>query len=180
METYVLIDGKPNGPHSIEALRALCDAGKICGEQWAWRDGMDEWKTLKELVPECLQDSEQRATIDEEAPGPADEVAPLSQQDAGEEAVETDQKPENPPPDKLYLGVAGEKLGPFSPDETVALLLSGEVRGEDLAWKSGMTEWQPLMKVWPDCENLASIPETKAQPPSGGLSEKLRKAFRKD
>mgnify|MGYP001323607528 FL=1 len=89
------------------------------------------------------------------------------------------EKPAMPHPDKLYLGIDGERRGPLSPDETTALLLSGEVKEDNLAWKSGMKEWKPLKEVWPDCVKVTSDSETAEKPSDIGLLHKLQSAFRK-
>ena len=50
---YVAKDGKPTGPYSIEALRAMAKQGELAPHDLVWQEGMKEWQPassrLKEL-----------------------------------------------------------------------------------------------------------------------------------
>lgn len=45
---------------------------------------------------------------------------------------------------QIYLARGEQKLGTFSLEEVQARLVSGELRGTDLAWAEGRAEWSPL------------------------------------
>ena len=51
---------------------------------------------------------------------------------------------------KLYAIIDGKKQGPFTPSEIADKLRSGELEANALAWRSGLSEWQPLGEVCPD------------------------------
>jgi len=62
----------------------------------------------------------------------------------------------------------GEQLGPFSEAQVAEMLRSGHLALEDLAWSSGMAEWQPLSS-FPNLQSHTSplpppIPETRDAP----------------
>lgn len=43
-----------------------------------------------------------------------------------------------------FIGQAGKQLGPFNEDQVRAKLASGELSPDDLGWREGMPDWQPL------------------------------------
>ena len=51
---------------------------------------------------------------------------------------------------KMCVVIHGKRNGPHEPDEVRRLFRSGELGKENLAWKTGMQDWQPLHEVWPE------------------------------
>ncbi len=47
----------------------------------------------------------------------------------------------------IYLGRAGQPLGPFDWAQIAAMASSGQVRKGDFAWHEGMAGWQPVEMV---------------------------------
>jgi membrane protein YdbS with pleckstrin-like domain len=47
----------------------------------------------------------------------------------------------------LLINKDGKQLGPYSLDETRALVLSGQLEADDWAWPDGGTKWIPLKEV---------------------------------
>ena len=140
---------------------------------------------------ECPSTTSEKASDSksaDNAPEPNDEEhqAVTSGKDAISPDTDSDvpvmpaEEPVEPPPEKLYLGIAGEKRGPLSPDETTALLTSGEIDLDCLAWKRGMAGWKPLREVWPDCEKITTDPTPDEEPPPISLLDKLQSAFRQN
>ena len=41
----------------------------------------------------------------------------------------------------------GKQFGPYSDEEFVAYVKSGQILPDDLAWKEGMEQWQPVAKL---------------------------------
>tara|TARA_Y100000588_G_scaffold69469_1_gene71122 strand:- start:14370 stop:14993 length:624 start_codon:yes stop_codon:yes gene_type:complete len=205
MKIYVLLDGKRNGPYELEDVKALLEAGTLRKENLAWKSGLSEWKPLKDLFPEWMEDStlpppdpasptiappepsttpeksdpaeDSMEEKDAQAVDPEEEgTAPPDQ--ASTESVKPTTQTTNPPPDNMYLSIGGEQHGPLSPEQTMALFLSGKAGENDLAWKDGMEAWVTLKEIWPDCakEKPASKPVSQAS--STNLSERLRNALR--
>ncbi|MFP4356670.1 MAG: GYF domain-containing protein [Phycisphaerae bacterium] len=53
-EWYLSIDGKQFGPMNLKELRICASEGRCSIDDYAWRDGMDDWVRLSDL--EQLQD----------------------------------------------------------------------------------------------------------------------------
>ena len=51
---------------------------------------------------------------------------------------------------KMCVVLHGKRNGPHEPQEIHRLFAEGQLRKEDLAWKSGMQDWQPLDVVCPE------------------------------
>ena len=56
----------------------------------------------------------------------------------------------------LYLAIDGKKEGPFSFEAVEEKFQSGELKPENLAWKSGFSEWKPLVEI---CPQLLKSPQ---------------------
>lgn len=50
---------------------------------------------------------------------------------------------------QFHISQNGEKIGPIDRDEVLRRLVSGELKGSDLGWYEGLTEWEPLSKLIP-------------------------------
>jgi hypothetical protein len=62
----------------------------------------------------------------------------------------------------LYLAIDGKKEGPFSFEAVEEKFQSGELKPENLAWKSGFSEWKPLVEI---CPELLKSPKENLTPP---------------
>jgi len=51
---------------------------------------------------------------------------------------------------KMCVVLHGKRNGPHEPQEIHRLFSEGQLSKEDLAWKSGMQDWQPLDVVCPE------------------------------
>ncbi len=49
---YIARDGNHEGPFTENELRAKIQAGEVSRQDYAWTDGLTEWLTLSELLPE--------------------------------------------------------------------------------------------------------------------------------
>jgi len=50
---------------------------------------------------------------------------------------------------KILIGKNGQQTGPYNEEQLTELVNKGDISYDDLAWKEGMTEWQPLRQVVP-------------------------------
>lgn len=57
-----------------------------------------------------------------------------------------------------HISQNGEQIGPLERDEVLRRLVSGELKGSDLGWQEGMTEWEPLSKLIPPPAPAATPP----------------------
>jgi len=46
---HLHVDGRTTGPYSADAVREQLKAGKISRDTLAWREGMDDWKPVREI-----------------------------------------------------------------------------------------------------------------------------------
>jgi uncharacterized RDD family membrane protein YckC len=59
---------------------------------------------------------------------------------------------------EVWIGRDGERHGPYKEVDVRQWLRSGQLSVDDLGWYEGMTDWQPLSRLFPD--------ERGAQPPA--------------
>lgn len=64
-----------------------------------------------------------------------------------------------------YYGKNGQQHGPVSMDVVRQLITSGQLLGQDLAWREGMNQWQPVHSI----PELTSHLPTQAPPVQGTL-----------
>jgi len=58
---------------------------------------------------------------------------------------------------EIWIGRDGERHGPYKEDDVRAWLRSGQLSRDDLGWREGLADWQPLSVLFPE--------ETRAAPP---------------
>ena len=63
-----------------------------------------------------------------------------------------------------YVAVDGKSLGPFTMQQMLEALASGQYNDATLVWRDGFAEWQPLGRV----QELKTGPSTHAPPPFSG------------
>ena len=51
---------------------------------------------------------------------------------------------------EIWIGRDGERYGPYQRTEIQQWLVSGQLSVNDLAWHEGLTDWQPLVTLFPD------------------------------
>lgn len=62
--------------------------------------------------------------------------------------MNTNETPTNPqPPLQIFIHKDGEQLGPFTPEEALAMERRGEITGDDSAWIEGKQNWVPLSSI---------------------------------
>lgn len=66
-----------------------------------------------------------------------------------------------------YVGVRGERKGPFSEDDIKGMIQKGEISPRDVVWKEGMDNWKPAIEVEPFVETAKSVPAPPPAPPVG-------------
>lgn len=78
--------------------------------------------------------------------------------------------PGQPPPlpdqAQWYIGVAGQRQGPFDLGGLAEQVGEGTLSAETLVWRAGMSQWQPAGQVGELASVLASVPPPL--PPEGG------------
>lgn len=79
---HVAIDGEQRGPYTDQQIRDMLKNGNIDEETYLWRDGFEDWRTLKE-VPEFQSESPSF-----QSPMPAQEQPPVEQSPYGMPAHE--------------------------------------------------------------------------------------------
>jgi len=52
---YIVVDEKPNGPHSLDYIKSLVESGKLDDDDLIWREGLKEWVEVKEELPELFK-----------------------------------------------------------------------------------------------------------------------------
>jgi uncharacterized RDD family membrane protein YckC len=57
---------------------------------------------------------------------------------------------------EIWIGRNGERHGPYKEEDVRAWLRSGQVSGNDLAWREGLADWQPLSVLFPDATRDAA------------------------
>jgi predicted Zn finger-like uncharacterized protein len=76
-EWYVVIDGDQVGPITPEEVEAYAASGRITGETYAWREGLDDWQSLGSL--------DAFAHLADSGSMPADEKTVVADQGFGEQ-----------------------------------------------------------------------------------------------
>lgn len=67
---------------------------------------------------------------------------------------------------QIYILIADDRQGPFTPEQITEKIQAGECTAETLAWQDGMEEWQPLKDVCPLTAAPPPLPKTPAAKPA--------------
>lgn len=69
---------------------------------------------------------------------------------------------------QIYILIADDRQGPFTPEQIAEKIKAGECTAETLAWKDGMEEWQPVKDVCPLRAAPPPLPESPATTAASG------------
>lgn len=64
---------------------------------------------------------------------------------------------------EVWIGRDGERHGPYKEVDVRQWLRSGQVSQQDLGWREGMADWQPLSSIFP--EEIPATPPAFSPPP---------------
>lgn len=64
---------------------------------------------------------------------------------------------------EIWIGRDGERHGPYKEDDVRAWLRSGQLSPQDLAWREGLADWQPLSVLYPEVSK--EVPPPSADNP---------------
>lgn len=64
---------------------------------------------------------------------------------------------------EIWIGRDGERHGPYKEEDVRAWLRSGKLSPQDLAWREGLADWQPLSVLYPDV-SVQAPPSSAANP----------------
>lgn len=69
---------------------------------------------------------------------------------------------------ELYLHQNGEQVGPYTEEQIISMVSSGELSRDDIIWHEGLAEWQPIHSVvsFPASVAPQPAPVQQAQPAS--------------
>ena len=152
---FVRIRGRVQGPYDAEKLRSLVRRGQlsrmheVSNDKVAWRQAAD--------FPELFATPEVRSA------SPRNAVASTSSSTVD---VESDEDIPLQDDKEWYYAKNNVQNGPVTFDHLKALVQAGAVLGDDLVWKTGMTEWKPAWQI----QGLQTVPlmttATKISPQS--------------
>jgi uncharacterized RDD family membrane protein YckC len=68
---------------------------------------------------------------------------------------------------EIWIGRNGERHGPYQESDVRQWLRDGEVSGDDLGWRDGLADWQPLSTLFPEelQRSAGSMPPPMATAP---------------
>jgi len=64
---------------------------------------------------------------------------------------------------EIWIGRDGERHGPYKEEDVREWLRSGQLSRDDLAWREGLADWQPLSALFPDVAASAPPPPPLGQ-----------------
>lgn len=140
---FVRIRGRVQGPYDAEKLRSLVRRGQlsrmheVSNDKVAWRQAAD--------FPELFATPEVRSA------SPRNAAAPTSSSTVD---VESDGDIPLQDDKEWYYAKNNVQNGPVTFDHLKALVQAGAVLGDDLVWKTGMTEWKPAWQI----QGLQTVP----------------------
>ncbi len=115
-EWYFVEDQKSMGPYTVSDMKSYIDSGRIHRATYAWKQGMDEWKTV--------------------------EACELSQF-LKEEPVQ-EEMPKDMPKDNIewyYINQMSQQVGPLSMAEMIDLIDKEIIKESTYVWSTGMKDW---------------------------------------
>ncbi|MEY2483133.1 MAG: hypothetical protein QOK24_1661 [Verrucomicrobiota bacterium] len=135
MGIYLWKDNQQLGPFEEADIKSRLADGALSYDDLAWREGMSDWQPLRQIYPEPSTPPSPTATTT------------ASNLSAG-----------------IFLWKDNQQLGPFDETEIRHRVAAGALSVEDLAWREGISDWQPLRQVYP------AVAAVQAPTPSASAS----------
>ncbi|MDR0708009.1 MAG: DUF4339 domain-containing protein [Treponema sp.] len=114
---FILIDGQPSGPLSLDNLKQLVEKRQLARGNLVWREGLQQW-VAAEVIPELAN------------------IFP---------AIPPPQTPQSSA--RYYIAVSGYPDGPFTMNELRQKLQSGQIGQRTLVWKEDMPQWAAMSAI---------------------------------
>jgi hypothetical protein len=129
-------------------------SGAFSGDDLVWRDGLEDWQPLRQFYPGLPQVVAATPPLPMPPPIPAQPPEiPLASSltTPPDDPVVSLTKAIPPalkvPERQIYLWKNNEQTGPFEQHDVREQLTSGVLSAEDLGWREGMADWQPLRNI---------------------------------
>jgi len=152
---YIWKNNEQLGPFQKDEVKRRVASGAISGDDLVWRDGFEDWQPIRQLYPDVPPFVAATPSLQMPPPIPAQPpeiplASSLTTQPV--DPVVSLTKAEPPalkiPERQIYLWQNNEQTGPFEEHEVRTRLASGALSAQDLAWREGMTDWQPLRDIF--------------------------------
>ncbi|MEY2547488.1 MAG: hypothetical protein QOD64_70 [Verrucomicrobiota bacterium] len=151
---YVWKNNEQLGPFEKDELERRAGSGAFSGDDLVWRDGLEDWQPLRQFYPGLPQVVAATPPLPMPPPIPAQPPEiPLASSltTPPDDPVVSLTKAIPPalkvPERQIYLWKNNEQTGPFEQHDVREQLTSGVLSGEDLGWREGMADWQPLRNI---------------------------------
>ena len=133
---YYLVEGRPHGPVSLDEIRGEVQAQRLGAGDLIFREGDSSWRPVAEFT----------------------EIGGLfgSDQNKPHSWVLLMRKPD---------GKGYKQKGPFSQEEIISKIRSGEVSLTDHVWRAGLKEWYKVMAI-PELHRPSSVLSVEKPPRS--------------
>jgi hypothetical protein len=137
---FVLVDGQPSGPLSIDALKQQIEKRQLARSSLVWREGLQQW-----VAAESLPELTNIFPVIPPPPPPQTARSPM----------------------RYYIAANGYPDGPYTMDELRQKLQSGQIGQRTLVWKEDMPQWA-AMSTMPEFSSLftAAAPAPEVAPSS--------------
>ncbi|MDR2782847.1 MAG: DUF4339 domain-containing protein [Treponema sp.] len=137
---FILVDGQPSGPLSIDTLKQQIEKRQLARNGLVWREGLRQW-VAAESLPELTN------IFPVIPPPPPPQIVRSSIQ--------------------YYIAVNGYPDGPYSIEEMRQKLQRGQIGQRSLVWKEDMLQWAAMSAV-PEFSALftPASPASEAAPSS--------------
>jgi hypothetical protein len=116
---FILVEGQPSGPLSIDDLRQQIEKRQFIRSSLVWKEGMQQWAPA-ETIPELTN------IFPVIPPPPPPQIAPSI---------------------RYYIAVNGYPDGPFTTDEVKQKFQSGQISQSTLVWKEDMPQWVAIGNI---------------------------------
>ena len=146
MGIYLWKDNQQLGPFEEADIKGRLAGGSLSYDDLGWREGMSDWTPLRQIFPEPS--------------APVVSAAPPTSAPPSSAASTTASGATS----GIYLWKNDQQLGPFEETEIRFRVAAGMLSIEDLAWREGIGDWQPLRQVYP------AVAAVQAPTPSASVS----------
>lgn len=140
---YIKIRGRVIGPVDAKRLVQMIRDGSVSRIHKLSNDGKN-WRSASEF-PKFFQAAAQSGKIPAAAQPAIAQKVPTEQQ-AGRQQTNPAFDPDflEDDSEEWYYGINGQSTGPVTMATLKGLLGNGQLSNEDMLWKKGMEDWQPL------------------------------------